>query len=100
MKKINSDESIIDFLKGLDPRSNASLFVHVDKEFDKNYISYFIEANMNDLSTIIMQLMNEPGFRSSVYLALLTLFQNDEKEKEYFKNAIHLMDTIDLTNMN
>lgn len=102
MNKKNSelDKKIIDTLKDLDPNVNSTLFVHVSKESDKNFISYFMEANVDDLSSIILQLMKEPGFKSALYFSLLTLFQSDEKEKEYFRSALNLMDKIDIANMN
>lgn len=98
--KFDTDKTIIDKLKALPTKDNASIFVHVTKEGDKNFISYFLEANVDDLSSMLMQLFNEPGFKSAVYRSLISYFELDPTEKMFFKQVMDHIDKRDLANMN
>lgn len=99
-KKFDTDQAIIDALKELPTDSNASMFIHTIKDGEKNYISYFLEANVDDLASMLHQLFNESGFKTAVYRALLTHFQFDPEEKLLFRKVLDTIDKIDLANMN
>jgi uncharacterized protein (DUF111 family) len=99
-KKFNTDEFIIEELKKLPPENNASMFVHTIKDGEKNYISYFLEANVDDLSTMLYKLLEEPGFKSAIYRALMTHFQMEPEEKDVLKAILNHIDNVDIANMN
>lgn len=100
MKNTAIDEKVIELLNTLPKEGNTTLFAHMTSEGDLNYISYFLEANSANLSTLIIQLMNDKGFKSSVFQALSSYFALNPIDKQLFMEVMRIQGNIDVANMN
>lgn len=100
MKNTEIDEKVIELLNTLPKDGNTTLFAHMTSEGDLNYISYFLEANSNNLATMIIQLMNDKGFKTSVFQALGSYFTLNPIDRQLFMEAMRIQGNIDAANMN
>jgi hypothetical protein len=100
MKNTIIDEQVIELLNTLPKDGNTTLFAHMTSEGDVNYISYFLEANSNNLATMIIQLMNDKGFKTSMFQALSSYFALNSIDRILFMEAMKIQGNIDAASMN